>query len=97
MLGNQAYGAILQGNFVDAESFSREALMMDSTQHWIATSLAAALLFQGKTTEAEKVYRQYSKELRNSFLNDFKAFEKAGVIPEKRKKDVERIKQLLEK
>ena len=40
-----------------AEHYAREGLAVDSTQHWIATNLAAALLFQGKYAEAEKIYR----------------------------------------
>ncbi len=96
-LGEKAYDAILRGDYPAAESLSLYGLKKDSTQHWIATNLAAALLFQGKTIEAEKIYRQYKNELKKSFLDDFTVFEKAGVIPEERKKDVEHIRQLLTK
>ncbi len=97
MLGEEAYDALLRGDYPAAESLSLNGLRKDSTQHWIATNLAVALLFQGKTTEAEKIYRQYKNELKKSFLDDFTIFEKAGVIPEERKKDVEHIRQLLTK
>ena len=70
-------------------------MAVDSTQHWIATNLAAALLFQGKYAEAEKIYRQYKDELKDSFLDDFKQFAEAGVIPKEREADVERIKKML--
>ena len=70
---------------------------VDSTQHWIASNLAAALLFQGKYAEAEQVYRQYKEELKESFLNDFKQFAEVGVIPKEYEADVEKIKQILNK
>lgn len=96
-LGNEAYDALLQGKFSVAENLSRMGMKMDSTQHWLATNLAAALLFQGKTEEAEKIYLQYRVELKADFLDDFKAFGEEGIIPEERKKDVERIKLMLGK
>ena len=94
--GERAYNAILKGNFLDAESLSLRGLKADSTQHWIATNLAAALLFQGKAKEAEKIFCQYKDELKMRILDNFNAFEKAGVIPEERKNDVEHIRQMLE-
>jgi hypothetical protein len=45
--------------------------------------------------EAEKIYRQYKDELKDSFLDDFKQFAEAGVIPKERDADVERIKKML--
>ena len=78
-----------------AEQYAREGLAVDSTQNDICTNLAPALLFQGKTTEAEQIYLQYKSELKDAFLDDFRQFEEAGAIPEERKKDVERIKKML--
>ena len=77
-------------------SKTREGLQVDSTQYWIASNLAAALLFQGKYVEAEKIYRQYKKELKDSFLDDFKQYAEAGVIPPEYEADVEKIRKLLE-
>lgn len=65
------------------------------SQCHIISYLATALLFQGKFAEAEKIYRQQKYELKDIFLDDFKLFDEAGVIPEGREQDVERIKQLL--
>ena len=66
-----------------------------TSQCQIISYLATALLFQGKFVEAEKIYRQHKDELKERFLDDFKQFGEAGVIPDEREKDVERIKQLL--
>ena len=77
-------------------SKTREGLQVDSTQYWIASNLAAALLFQGKYVEAEKIYRQYKEELKDSFLDDFKQYAEAGVIPPEYEADVEKIRKLLE-
>ena len=94
-LGKQSFYCLFAKQFTEAEQFAREGLETDSTLNWIASNLAAALLFQDKFDEAEKIYRQYKAELKDSFLDDFKQFAEAGVIPEERKKDVERIKKML--
>ena len=72
-----------------------EAIKVDSTQHIAYTNLAAALLFQGKVEEAENLYRQYKAEFKEGFLDDFAEYERLAVIPDERKKDVERIKSML--
>ena len=95
VLWRLSFNEIFLKKFSEAECLAREGLETDSTQHWIASNLAAALLFQGKYTEAEKIYRQYKSELSDSFLDDFKQFAEAGVIPPECEADVEKIKQLL--
>ena len=80
----------------ETEQYAREGLAVDSTQHWIASNLAAALLFQGKYAEAEHIYRQYKDELKEGFLDDFKQYAEAGVIPKEYEEDVEKIKRMLE-
>lgn len=94
-LGNQSFQCIFVGQLEQSEQYARDALTIDSTQYWIYTNLAAALLFQGKYNEAEAIYRQYKDEKKDSFLQDFDDFEAAGVIPEERKADVEKIRKLL--
>ena len=81
--------------FAESESMCISALKINPNIHLAYTNLAAALLFQGKVEEAEKIYRQYKAELKDVFLMDFAEFERAGVIPEERKADVERIKAML--
>ena len=95
VLGNQSYTCILMKQYAKSERYARQALSLDESQHWIYTNLAAALLFQGKTEEAETICRQYKEELKEGLLDDFKAYAEAGVIPKKYERDVERIKQML--
>ena len=90
-----SFSEIIHKDYALAEQYAREGLAVDSTQNDICTNLAPALLFQGKTTEAEQIYLQYKSELKDAFLDDFRQFEEAGAIPEERKKDVERIKKML--
>ena len=95
ILVSQSFYSIFEKQYVEAEIYSKEALKVDSTKHVAYGNLAAALLFQGKYQEAEKIYRQYKSELKEGFLSDFEEFSKAGVIPKNREEDVEKIKQLL--
>ena len=95
ILVSQSSYSIFEKQYVEAEIYSKEALEVDSTKHVVYGNLAAALLFQGKYQEAEKIYRQYKSELKEGFLSDFEEFSKAGVIPKNREEDVEKIKQLL--
>ena len=95
ILVSQSFYSIFEKQYIEAENYSKEALEVDSTKHVAYSNLAAALLFQGKYQEAEKIYRQYKSELKEGFLSDFEEFSKAGVIPKNREEDVERIKQLL--
>ncbi len=94
-LGNQSFYAIFQTKYAEAEQLARDGLEIDSTFHWIAANLASSLLFQGKYKDAKKIYLKYKDELKDTFLEDLSQFDKAGVIPKKRKKDVEIIKKLL--
>ena len=95
ILVSQSFYSIFEKQYVEAEIYSKEALEVDSTKHVVYGNLAAALLFQGKYQEAEKIYRQYKSELKETFFSDFEEFSKAGVIPKNREEDIEKIKQLL--
>ena len=92
---NQSFYANLLGKFKEGEQYSLEAIKVDSAKHMAYTKLAAALLFQGKVEDAENLYKQYKAEFKESFLDDFSEYERLNVIPEERKKDVERIKAML--
>ena len=95
LLGNQSYICNFMKQYAKGESYAKQALSMDASQHWIYSNLAVNLLFQGKYTEAEQIYRQYKSELKDTFLNDFSKFVEAGVIPKKFEADVEKIKKML--
>ena len=86
---------ILTRRYAESEIMCESALKVSPGNHYPYTNLAAALLFQGKVGEAEKIYRQYRTEFKTEFLNDFADFERAEVIPEERIADVERIKSML--
>ena len=91
----QSFYSIFEKLYAEAEAYSKEALEVDSTNHIAYSNLAAALLFQGKYQEAEKIYLQYKPEQKEGFLSDFEEFSKAGVIPKSREEDVEKIKKIL--
>ena len=95
ILVNQSFNAIFENQYSEAETYSKEALEVDSTKHIAYSNLAAALLFQGKYLEAETIYSQYKAELKGGFLSDFEEFAKMGGIPKNGEEDVEKIKQLL--
>lgn len=94
-LENISKYAILDEKFAEAEQWALEGLKIDSTQHSFFSNLAASMLFQGKYEEAEQIYRQYKNELNDTFQQDLNDFEAAGIIPEERKADVERIRKIL--
>ena len=62
-LGSLSFNAIFLNKYFEAEQLAREGLAVDSAQHWIASNLAAAILLQGRYSEAELIYRQYKNEL----------------------------------
>ena len=95
-LSSQSFYANLLGKFKEGETYCLEALQVDSTKHIAYTNLAAALLFQGKIEEAEKIYRQYKPEFKDGFLDDFAEYERLQVIPKEYMADVERIKAMLQ-
>ncbi len=97
LLVNKAFYSNLLGKFQEGERYSLEALEIDSTKRFAYTNLASAMLFLGKTEEAEKLYRQYKGEFKDIMLDDFAEFERLGIIPKERKSDVGRIKMILKK
>lgn len=91
----QSHYANLTSNFKVGELCAKEALNMDSTKHAVYAELAASLLFQCKTKEAEKFYFKFKYELKDVFLDDFAEYERLKIIPKECEADVEKIKKML--
>lgn len=94
-LSIQSTLCIFMRKFAKAEQYARERIKVDPPRTFIYGNLAASLLLQGKYAEAEQIYRRYKDELKEDFLREFKQIEEAGIIPDKHKADVEKIKRLL--
>ena len=95
IIGSQSFYCMFMSDFVKAEEYAREGLDGNSSLIFIYSNLASSLLMQGKYSEAKSIYRKYKLILKDAFLSDFKEFEEAGIIPKKRRKDVEKIKKML--
>jgi Leucine-rich repeat (LRR) protein len=95
---------LLTGQFAKAEASINRGFELDSTNLYLPINRAAALLFQGKTEAAKQEYEKW-KDLpfgemnwpfyRDAFLAGLEELEKAGIIPEARRADVEAVRQLL--
>ena len=91
----QAFYCDVLGRYKEAINCSRMVLSLDSTFTNAYINLAAAMLFNGNFKEAEKIYKKYKSEFGWGLDFSISRFERLGVIPEERKKDVERIKAML--
>jgi len=101
-LGRLSWDYLFIKNYKKSEQFAREALKLDNTQIWVKTNLAHAMLFQNQFSKAEKIYKELSQIKRSEkvtykqvLLEDLEALEKKGVIPEKQKNNVEKIRKML--
>ena len=94
-LGRHSFHALLVKEFSEAELLAREGIAADDSQQWIYTNLAASLLFQGRFSEAEKIYTQWKDKLKMGFLDDFQIFEKRNMLSVEQKSEIEKIKNML--
>jgi len=85
-LGNLSYSNLLLKRFSEAERYASEALTIDISQEWVFTNLAAALLLQGKYSEAEEIYRNMKNTLKDGMLEDLNLFERKALFQKKEKK-----------
>ena len=92
---NLSYNSLFLKRFTQAEQYAREGLSVDSTQQWLIANLAVALLFQGKTEDAEQIYLHYKDKLKDYFLDDLNNYAEEGIIPKEQEEAVKRIKQML--
>ena len=93
--GNLSNHAILIKDFDKAIEYARQGLALDESRLFIQANLAAALLFKGEQGPAMAIYRKYKKELRDTFLDDFRQFEALGIIPQEAQQVVKTIKQFI--
>ena len=89
---------LITEDFKLSEQIAHKALEIDSTQTRIKITLVHALLFQGKTVEAEKICDELANTIYQGFntyaatlLDDFERLKKADIVPPNSKNDFERI------
>jgi hypothetical protein len=81
-------------------------LALNPENSYLKGNLCHILLFQGKFKEAKKMYEDLKDKpmipadsrfptFKDAFLDDFRIFEEKNIIPEKERKNVEKIKELL--
>ena len=100
------YGFYLK-KFEQSEADIRAGMQLDSTNKYLSTNLAPALLLQGgKYKAAQAEYEKWKDQpfgeqdlatYRDAFLDDLNTFEQAGIIPKEREKEVAAIRAMLEK
>jgi len=91
---------LLINNIYQAESCARKALEKNDNDIVAKIMLAHALLFQNRFLEAETIYKELirselSKIIIQRIFDDFDELEQAGAIPQERKADVEKIREML--
>jgi tetratricopeptide (TPR) repeat protein len=103
-LGSLSWNYLFIKEYKKSEQSARQALKLDNTQTWVKTNLAHALLLQNRFSKSEKLYKELSLIKRNEnvtykqiLLGDFETLEKAGIIQEKHKANVEKIRKMLSK
>ena len=84
------------GRFSEAESAAREALQLNPDFGLAQMHLSVALLMKGKYGEAEQVGMKTGKEMNVMFISYLDRLARQGVIPAKRRDDVEMLKKKLE-
>jgi len=90
--------------FEQAEQYAQRAIEMDSNYFHAKRNFAHALLFQNRFEQAKIIYKEILQTIWNDnenpkhdILEDFELFEKAGAIPKKQKRNVEKIKEMVQK
>ena len=71
--GNQSWFALFVEKFKEAENAGKRGLALDSSQSFIKTNIAHALLFQGKYDEAIKMYDAFVNDTSTNDINNNKA------------------------
>ncbi|WP_430412143.1 tetratricopeptide repeat protein [Kordia sp.] len=100
-----AWHGILSGKFKEAELILKESLNIVNDGKYVYSILPLAILLQNNDFgEAKQLYLKLKdkpfgelghKTYKDAFLSDIEMFEKAGIIPDEVKQDVEKIKEFL--
>ena len=84
--GDLAWNLLFLQRFTESEIAARMGLSIDPAQTWINTKLAHALLFQGRFSEAQKVYillqnqtDQQNKLFKEIIISDLAELKEAGI------------------
>jgi len=93
--GTLSWFYLFTGEYILSEQSAGLMLELDSTQTWIRSIIAHALLFQNRFTEAVEIYKALLEENEVDLLDDLESLENAGVIPEERKPDIEKVREML--
>ncbi|MRG45416.1 tetratricopeptide repeat protein [Chitinophaga sp. SYP-B3965] len=98
--GSLAWYLLFTKQFKEAQTVALQGLQIDSKKIWIKTNIAHALLMQGKTEEALKVYQELKplkdeegEALKSMCLADLDKLEKAGITH----KDINIVRAYLKK
>ena len=75
-----------------SEQLARKAFEANSSLTWVKINWAHALLFQGKTSAAEKIYDELLIYYVLTLLENFEQLEKGDIVPQDCRNDFERIK-----
>jgi WD40 repeat protein len=104
---NRAESGFKIEKFKESEQDLRAGIKADSTNKFLYTNLALALLFQGKLKQAQAEYEKWKDKTfdpnndlsnyREAFLSDLNSYEASELIPKERIEDVKTIRKLLEK
>lgn len=102
-----AYLQLQNSKFKEAEINIRAGLEFDTNNMYLNSNLPLSLLLQGQYRKARRLYKKWRnvafdsderfETCKDAFLDDFKAFKEAKIIPKKYLSDVEKIKNFLNK
>jgi hypothetical protein len=87
LLVRDGWNQLLAKNFDEALALTEKGLRIDPGNLLLQSNRAHALLFLGRTTEADEIYRKYigqtvkptTQSWENTILTDFDQLEKAGI------------------
>jgi hypothetical protein len=89
-----SYSSMMAQDFASAQKYAEQAFAADSI-NYAKVNIAMAMLLQGNLEGAKVIYNTNKDKLRDSLLGDIADYEEQGIIPDARKADVAKMKELL--